>query len=136
MAWVAFLVALATVVAGCVGVSVLLDWAVSGSVPRLLRPVARLLERARDPFRRRPEPLPPVLLSLELVRISAELAKVEAGNQPAKATRVNACRWAYDRVLLEYCHAVDVPVPTEQVPLSEHDRLELETALVGAGHGW
>ncbi len=136
MAWVLDAFALAGVVVMLVGVGAVLEWSASGRVPRSGRPFVWVIDHVRDRFRRRPEPIPPVLLSLELQRIARELARTEAGNQFAKATRVNACRWAYDRVLLDYCRAVDLPVMTDVVPLTASQRLDLETELVGAGHGW
>lgn len=136
MEWVGLGVMIAGIVALLAAIGAVLDWASTGRVPRVARPFALLWDGLRRRLRRRPEPLPPVLLSLELRRISYELAKAESTREFAKATRVTACRWAYDRVLLDYCRAVDLPVMTDTVPLTASQRLDLETELVGAGHGW
>lgn len=136
MAWVMYLVAVASIVAMLAAVDAVLEWSATGRTPRVARPLVRVLDRLHARFGRKPEPIPPVLLALELRRIARELARTEADNQFAKATRVNACRWAYDRVLIDYCRAVDVPVMTDVVPLTPEQRLDLETDLVGAGHGW
>lgn len=136
MAWLMFGVTLGSIIAMLLSVGAILEWSATGRVPRLVRPFARAFDAVRQRLRRQPEPLPAVLLSLELRRISAELAKAESTDQFAKATRVNACRWAYDRVLIDYCRAVDLPVVTDAIPLTAAQRLDLETELVGAGHGW
>ena len=136
MPWVMFGVTLAAIVAMLMGVGAILEWSATGRVPRAMRPVVALVDAVRSRLRPPPEPIPPILYSLELRRISAELARVESDNQFAKANRVNACRWAYDRVLLDYCRAVDVPVMTDVVPLTSAQRLDLETELIGAGHDW
>ena len=115
--------------------SKLIDWLITGEPPRLLQRPARWLGR-HLPHRRRHEPLPPVLLALELRRLAVEIRKVEDGNQPAKAARLAASRSAYDHVLLEYCRSLDVTVPADRAPLTAHQRFDVEEALIGAGHDW
>ncbi len=116
---------------------VLFAWLVSGESPRLVRrPVEWLARRSAWRRRRTSEPLPPVLLGLELRRLGGEIVRVENGNQPAKASRLAACTGAYDYVLLEYCRSLDIPVPSERGPLTPRQRFDAETALIGAGHEW
>ena len=115
-----------------------LRWLCEGEPPRVLRPVERRLRRlvraARG--RRRTEPVPQVLLSLELRRLSAEIRRVETGGQPHRAARLDAALAAYDRVLLELCESLDVPAPSGLPPLSAHARLDLETELLASGVDW
>ncbi|KGN30766.1 hypothetical protein N802_06045 [Knoellia sinensis KCTC 19936] len=87
--------------------------------------------------RRRPaEPLPPVLLGLELARMAEHVRLVEEGNQPRKAERLAASTLAYDLVLRDYCRSVDLPVPEGHGTLSRSQRFELESALITHGHDW
>jgi hypothetical protein len=104
--------------------------------PRGLRPAIRWWARHRAARKPPVQPLPPVLLGLELRRLGHEVARVEADTQPAKAARLAAMRTAYDSVLLDYCRLVAVPVPTESLPLTGEERLEAELALIGRGHDW
>jgi hypothetical protein len=115
-----------------------LRWLCEGEPPRALRPLDTRLRRlaAAARGRRRTEPLPQVLLALELRRLSAEVRTVEAGRQPHRAARLNAALAAYDRVLLELCESVDVPAPHGLPPLSAHARLDLETELLASGVDW
>lgn len=115
--------------------SMLLDWLVTDEPPAGLRRPVRWLGRHLR-HRRGREPLPPVLLALELRRLAVEIRKVEDGNQPAKAARLAASRSAYDYVLLEYCRSLDVTVPADHAPLTDHQRFSVEEALIGAGHDW
>ncbi len=102
---------------------------------RLHGPIARVAELV--PWRRRPaEPIPPVLIGLELRRLAEDIRRVEDGNQPAKAARLAASTWAYDYVLLDYCRSVNVPLPAERAPLTKRQRFDAEEALIGAGHDW
>ncbi|WP_270888528.1 hypothetical protein [Pedococcus sp. 5OH_020] len=117
------------------GVSVL-RWINSGQPPRVVRPAlgwARVRLEARRP---RPEPLPPVLLALELSRLADHIRRVEESNLPRKAERLMAARLAYDHALRDYCRAVDIPVPTAIRGLSREQRFHMESALIGAGHEW
>ena len=87
--------------------------------------------------RREPEqPLPPVLLGLELARIAEHVRRVEAGDQPSKAERLAAVTLAYDLVLRDYCRSVDLPVPEGHGSLSRSQRFEMESALLTQGHDW
>lgn len=123
-----------------------LNWFTGGEPPRLLRPLARRLqphvERA-EAWRRRvfgrpqPQPLPPVLIGMELRRIELEIRRVQEGDAPHQAARLRAVLAAYDQLLLELCARVDVP--TDDVglpPLPSRERLTLEAELVAAGHDW
>ena len=123
-----------------------LAWFCEGEPPRLLRPLVRRLrphaERLRA-WRRRvlrrpvPQPLPPVLIGLELRRLELEIRRVEDGDAPHQAARLRAVLAAYDQLLLELCERVDVP--TDDVglpPLPSRERLTLEAELVAAGQDW
>ena len=123
-----------------------LRWFSDGEPPRLLRPlVVRLrphAERARR-WRRRvlrrpePQPMPPVLLTLELRRLEGEIRRVEEGDAPHQAARLRAVLAAYDQLLIQLCQQVEVP--TDDVglpPLPSRERLTLEAELVAAGHDW
>ncbi len=113
-------------------------WVCEGRVPPVLRPLVRRVEQLADGVRRRraAEPLPPVLLSLELRRLAAEVRRIELGHQPHRAARLAAALAAYDRVLLELCASVEVPVPRGLPPLSSRARLDLEADLVASGVDW
>ena len=90
--------------------------------------------RSRRPV---PQPLPPVLIALELRRLELEIRRVEEGDAPHQAARLRAVLAAYDQLLLELCERVDVP--TDDVglpPLPSRERLTLEAELVAAGHDW
>lgn len=106
------------------------------------RPPARLstaIEWVTARVRRRrpaPEPLPPVLLGLELRRMIEAYRRVDEGDQPSKAERLAVCRLAYDQVLRDYCRSVDIEVPPGHGALSPEQRFALETALISAGYDW
>ncbi len=86
--------------------------------------------------RRRPEPVPPVLLALELRRLAGEVRRIEAGSQPNPAARLAAAYAAYDHVLVQLCATADVPTPVGLLPLDPRHRLALETDLVATGIDW
>ena len=123
-----------------------LNWFTGGEPPRLLRPLIRRLGprverlgrwRRRVFGRPQPQPLPPVLIGMELRRIELEIRRVEQGDAPHQAARLRAVLAAYDQLLLELCARVDVP--TDDVglpPLPSRERLTLEAELVAAGHDW
>jgi hypothetical protein len=119
-----------------------LEWFATGKPPRTVRWLAdRLRPRLRRfrLFRRRrpePEPLPPVLLGLELRRLGAEVQRIDGSDLPAKAMRLRACTTAYDQVLLECCRSLEVPLPAESAPLSRDQRFDAESSLVAAGFTW
>ena len=122
-----------------------LRWFTEGEPPRLLRPLlARLdphlarLEVARRRLLGRPdpEPVPLVLLTLELRRLEGEIRKVEAGDAPHRAARLRAVLAAYDQLLLELCERLDLPTDVGMLPLPSRERLTLEAELVAAGHDW
>ena len=84
-----------------------------------------------------PQPLPPVLIALELRRLEVEIRRVEEGDAPHQAARLRAVLAAYDQLLLQLCQRVEVP--TDDVglpPLPSRERLTLEAELVAAGHDW
>jgi hypothetical protein len=93
-------------------------------------------ERRRLLGRRPPEPVPPVLITLELRRLEAEIRKVENGDAPHQAARLRAVLAAYDQVLLQLCERLDVPTDVGMPPLPSQDRLAIEAELVAAGHDW
>jgi hypothetical protein len=123
-----------------------LNWFTGGEPPRLLRPLAVRLRphadrlrawRRRVLGRQQPQPLPPVLIGLELRRLEIEIRRVEEGDAPHQAARLRAVLAAYDQLLLQLCERVDVP--TDDVglpPLPSRERLTLEAELVAAGHDW
>ena len=121
-----------------------LEWFATGRPPRSVRWVAdRVRPRLPHHLRRRrrePEPLPPVLLGLELRRLGAEVQRIDSSDLPAKAMRLRAATAAYDYVLLEACRSLEVPLPGKAspigTPLTQDQRLAAETSLVGAGFTW
>ncbi len=123
-----------------------LNWFTGGEPPRLLRPLVRRLgpraERARAlaaPGVRppTPQPLPPVLIGMELRRLELEIRRVEEGDAPHQAARLRAVLAAYDQLLLQLCERVDVPIDDVGLPpLPSRERLTLEAELVAAGHDW
>ncbi|MGL5818857.1 MAG: hypothetical protein ACRCYR_14915 [Phycicoccus sp.] len=112
-----------------------LNWLTGGDPPRPLRPVLAVCQR-RQERRRRSEPLPTVLLGLELRRIAADVRRIETGCQPHRAARLEAALAAYDTVLLQLAVSNDVPTPPHRPPLSARSRLEVETGLVSSGVDW
>jgi hypothetical protein len=110
--------------------------------PRALRPVVTAVTDAlvRGGFLRRPapkEPVPPVLLVLELRRLAAEVRRIEADTTaPHRAARLFAVLAAYDHVLVQLCATADVPTPIGLLPLDPRDRLDLEVDLVATGVDW
>jgi len=123
-----------------------LTWFTEDRPPRLLRPLVRRLqphvERLRLWLRRvtgKPvaQPLPPVLIGLELRRLEVEVRRVQDGDAPHQAARLRAVLAAYDQLLLELCERVDVPTHDVGLPpLPSRERLTLEAELVAAGHDW
>jgi hypothetical protein len=123
-----------------------LNWFTGGETPRLLRPLARWLgphtERLRLRCRRvlgrpEPQPLPPVLIGLELRRLELEIRRVEEGDAPHQAARLRAVLAAYDQLLIQLCERVDVPTHDVGLPpLPSRERLTLEAELVAAGQDW
>jgi hypothetical protein len=111
-------------------------WLTSGQPPRLLRPTVTRVQAWRDSRRPVPEPIPPILLAMELSRLAGHIRWVEEGDQPRKAERLMAARLAYDHALRDYCRAVDIPVPLAIRGLSREQRFHMESALIGAGHDW
>ncbi len=116
----------------------LVRWAGGGDPPRLLRPVVPGLVRTWDRLRpgRVTEPLPSVLIALELRRLEAEVRRIEAGDAPHRAMRMRAALSAYDCLLLQLCEVVGVEAGAEPTPLRSGQRLALEAELVAAGHDW
>jgi len=124
---------LALVVAGLVsGVR----WLTTGTPPRALRPATGRVESWLASRRPVPEPVPPVLLALELDRLARHVRFVDQSDMLNKAERLMAARLAYDHALRDYCRAVDIPVPTAIRGLSREQRFDMESALIGAGHEW
>ncbi|MBP6995421.1 MAG: hypothetical protein KBB39_04680 [Phycicoccus sp.] len=132
--WLLFVIALCSPIGMLLVVSWLLRWLPENQPPRwlawLLTPLTRYAQ-ARRPV---PEPLPSILIELELRRIAHQLAVVERSDQPHKAQRVDAWRGAYDLALADLARSLgeDPPAP----PLSPSQRTDLELTLVGAGHSW
>ena len=124
---------LALVVASLVGG---VRWLTTGTPPRLLRPATGRVQGWLASRRPVPEPVPPVLLALELDRLARHVRFVDQSDMPNKAERLMAARLAYDHALRDYCRAVDIPVPTAIRGLSREQRFDMESALIGAGHEW
>ncbi len=125
--------ALAIVVAGaCAG----LRWISTGAPPKTIQPVFDRIDALRARRRPRPEPLPPILVALEVSRLADHVRYVERSDLPNKAERLMAARLAYDHTLRDYCRAVDIPVPTAIRGLSTEQRFHMESALIGTGHEW
>ena len=132
----------------------LMRWFGGGETPRAVRPLVGPVRRARRAVgrrtrglvaglervglasARRPEPVPPVLLVLELRRLGAEVCRIEGARQPHQAARLAAALAAYDHVLVELCARADLGVPIGLLPLDPRDRLALETDLVATGVEW
>jgi hypothetical protein len=123
-----------------------LTWFTGGEPPRLLRPlvvrlrppVERLNARRRRMLGRpEPQPIPPVLITLELRRLEGEIRRVENGDAPHQAARLRAVLAAYDQLLIQLCQQVEVPTDDVSLPpLPSRQRLTLEAELVAAGHDW
>lgn len=94
------------------------------------------LERVGFVTRRRQEPVPTVLLVLELRRLAAEVRRIEVSDQPHPAARLAAAYAAYDHVLVQLCTEADVPTPIGLLPLDPRARLGLEADLVASGVDW
>lgn len=114
----------------------LLRWLGDGEPPRPLRPLVSRLRAWRD--RRHPPPveLPPVLITLELRRLEAEIRRVEESDAPHRAARLRAVVAAYDQLLLQLCESLGVETHVGLPPLPSGERLALEAELVAAGHEW
>ncbi|MEO6789714.1 MAG: hypothetical protein ABI249_08320 [Ornithinibacter sp.] len=139
--WAALLLVCFLVVPGIwfVAQCEVIRWLSEGETPRLLRPLARRVGSVRRALGWEPrvqEPLPDILLALELRRLAAEVRRVEEGTQPHPAARRQAALAAYDRVLLQLCETADLPTACGLPPLSARRRLELETGLVSSGVDW
>jgi hypothetical protein len=121
-------------VAQCEGIR----WLGEGGTPRVLRPLVRLFSRLGRRLRRprREEPLPPVLLGLELRRLAEEVRRIDEGRQPHRAARLAAALAAYDHVLIELCRSAELDAPSGLPPLSSNARLQLEAELVATGVDW
>ena len=130
---VANLVGLALVLCSFAGI---LRWLTTGLPPRFLRPAIDRARRWRAARRPPKEPIPPVLLALELSRLAQHIRLVDQSNHPNKAERLMAARLAYDHALRDYCRAVDIDVPQAIRGLSREQRFHMESALIGAGHEW
>ncbi len=111
-------------------------WALSGRAPFPFRTLAAHLDDWRDERKPRPEPIPPVLLGLELRRLGEEVRRIADSDLPAKSVRIAACTAAYDDVLIQACRRIGVDEPQGPVPLRPRQRFEAESALVAAGFDW
>ncbi len=111
-------------------------WLNTGRPPKPLRPLVAWFEARAERRRPVPEPLPPVLLGLELRRMGEAMRQVEAGDQPSKAERLAVCRLAYDQVLRDYCRSVEIPVPPGNGGLTPEQRFTMESELISEGYDW
>jgi len=111
-----------------VSISRLLPWHLAESVKRRCRGW-----RAPDPV-----PLGPPIeqIAANLRRLQAWLDIYDRPDPlPGKATKVAAAQFAYDCVLAEACHALDVSESLSETRGFEHEaeRLRVQVALVDAG---
>lgn len=115
-----------------------LRWFGGGPAPRLLRPLVSRAEDLRLRLRRGRdrEPLPTVLITMDLRRLQAEVRRVEEGDEPYRAMRLRAAVAAYDSLLLELCEREGVEARAGLPPLPSAERLTLEAELMAAGHDW
>ena len=74
-------------------------------------------------------------IGADLHRLSVEIRRLEASDQPAKAARMRAATLAYDDVLLQACRTLEVEA-TARPPLAPLERLETEAALAREGLVW
>jgi hypothetical protein len=107
-------------------------------VPRHVRVGEALARRWRRLHPREPEPTgaPIENIAATLRRLQAWLdAYADPQPIPGKATKVTATANAYDRVLVEACHALDVPEGLDGTAGldREAERLRMQSALVEAG---
>ena len=128
----------------------LLRWVAGGDPPRPVRPLLRgaarigpaasafadRLEGAGLLTRHRVEPVPPVLLALELRRLACEVQRIERSDQPHRAARLAAALAAYDSVLVDICRHAQVGTPVGLLPLDPRRRMALEADLVATGFDW
>lgn len=113
-----------------------LRWFLEGEPPRLLRPLADRCSAWRAARRPPVTALPPVLITLELRRLEAEIRRVEASDAPHRAARLRAVVAAYDQLLLQLCASLGVETNVGLPPLPSGQRLSIEAELVAAGHEW
>ena len=111
-------------------------WIDRGQPPRLVRPAARLVEKLHRRLHPPKDELPPVLLALELRRISEDLRRFDDDDPPRKAERLAARTLAYDLALRDYAKGVNIPAPEGHFGLTAEQRFALESALIEAGHDW
>jgi len=109
-------------------ISRLLPWRLAGSVKRRC-------QRWRAPY---PEPLGPPIeqIAANLRRLQAWLDIYDRPDPlPGKATKVAAAQFAYDCVLAEACHALDVSESLTETRGFEHEaeRVRVQVALLDAG---
>lgn len=116
--------------------AVIVRWVAKGSRPRPVRALSDGVDAWWARRHPQPEPLPPILLALEVSRLADHVRYVERSDLPNKAERLMAARLAYDHALRDYCRAVDIDVPTAIRGLSTEQRFHMESALIGAGHEW
>lgn len=129
------LVVVVVVVAVAVAVVIVRRMA-KGSRPRPIRALSDAVDAWWARRHPQPEPLPPILLALEVGRLADHVRRVEHSDLPNKAERLMAARLAYDHTLRDYCRAVDIDVPTAIRGLSTEQRFHMESALIGTGHEW
>jgi hypothetical protein len=102
---------------------------------RLGDAISRQWHRLRPP-RPTPAGLPIEDIAASLRRLQRWLdAYADSQPMPGKATKVTAAAMAYDRVLVDACHALDVPEAldgTEGID-REAERLRMQAALTDAG---
>lgn len=108
------------------------EWIATGQLPR---PLHRLFARARGD---RPvsEPMPAILLELELQRLAGELLAVRGSDRQGRALRITACTIAYDDALVQCCRGHGIDAPDEPRPLLTSQRVDAEASLLAAGVSW
>ena len=108
-------------------------WLVTGEPPKW---IDDRIDRRRVRRAALREPMPQVLHELELKRLSEEVQRVRADRQPGQYHRVRATTAAYDGALVQACRSMGIEPPTGNLPLSDAQRYETETALMAAGVQW
>ncbi|MDT0214536.1 hypothetical protein Q9R29_11625 [Rothia sp. ARF10] len=114
-----------------------LRYATTGHAPRPYDALTDRWEAWRDSRLPAPEPVEPDVLAAHLRRLSEQLRTVTESARPAKALHQRAALLAYDDGLLRACRELGVPV-AEGVSsgMSERERFETESALMGSGFTW
>ncbi len=113
-----------------------LFWAHDRTTASAFVGLSRQLEKARD--RRRPvrEPMPPVLLGLELRRLGAEVQRIDASDLPPRRCGCGLHRGLRLRAPRVLPLPGGGPCPGTETPLTRAQRFRAESSLLEAGFSW